>query len=147
MSKIARLLLIVVLSTAPVVTPARADGYGPPLGPLAFIITNGALVSCYDMYAHVSSTGIGLKGMAYKVNNQRVAQAVSGYAFISGDQVVWGFEAFPTAAAQVAAKLGGFFLLNTLMGNGFGYHIIPSGMIPFSYLFRLGLGPCQDFVA
>ena len=146
MSKFA-MLLIVVLLTGPVATPARADGYGPSIGPLAFIITNASLVSCYEMYARGSSTGYRLTGQAYKVNNQPAAQAVIGYAYFAGDQVVWGLEAFPTPAAQVAAKIGGSFLVSTLLGNGFGYHIIPSGMIPFSFLFRFGLGPCRDFVA
>lgn len=145
MAKIA--MLIVILVTELVVTPARANsGYGSPLGPFAFIITNGTLVSCYDMRAHMSSTGIELKGESYRVNNLAGVQPAIGYAVLSGSQVVWGLEAFPNSAVQVAAKIGGAFPLSTGLGNGFGFHIIPTGMIPFSFNFRLGAGLCHDFV-
>jgi hypothetical protein len=162
MAKIAVLLVVVLVTglVAPVSSRAEvaADyggpdgGYGPPLGPLAFILTAGALVSCYDMFARIASSGVRLTGTAYQVNNVvlPLGQAVVGFAYANGDQVVFGFEAFPNAsssAAQIAAKVGGAFLLSTLLGNGYGYHFTPANIFAFAFLFQLAAVSCQQHFA
>lgn len=150
MAKIALLLTVVLLTglVAPALARAEAsEDYGgvPPIA-VAFVLTNGPQISCYDMNARVSSTGtLRLAGRAYMVNNQLLTQgqAVVGYGYLNGDQIVWGFEAFPTAAAQVAAKVGGTVSVATLLGNGFGYHLLFNQIFSFAFAVRLVLATCQ----
>jgi hypothetical protein len=159
MAKIAVLLVVVLVTGLAAPMSARAEvaadyggDYGGPPIALAFILTNGPLVSCYDMAARLGSTGARLTGRTYMVNNSVLAQgqAVVGFAYLDGEQIVFGFEAFPTAAspaAQVAAKIGGAIALATLLGTGLGYHFLGTNIIPFGFQVRLAVQNCQTEVA
>jgi hypothetical protein len=123
-------------------------GYTPPIGPLAFMMLNGSLYSCYEMFARVTGERISLNGRSAFFNNQALVQAAIGFAVLSGSDLVWGIEGFPNPSLAAAAKIGGLLALATLAGNGYGFHLVVPQIIAFQFLTHVILGACpQQFIA
>jgi hypothetical protein len=133
---------------APAAIAADEGGSYAPVGPIAFMMLNGSLYSCYEMFARINGDRISLNGRSAFFNNQALVQAAIGFAVVAGSNLVWGIEGFPNPALAAAAKIGGLLALATLSGNGYGFHLVVPQVIAFQFATQLLFGACPpQFVA